>query len=69
MSFELFPAQYKTVSSAYNIMLGAVSGMWMSLIINPKRRGLRMDPCGTPQVTLSPQEPVSKITFCFLLKR
>ena len=37
ISFEFFPAQYETVSSAYNIMLASVSGICMSLIMSPKK--------------------------------
>ena len=58
------------VSSANRIKLKSVLVFTKSLIYVRKRRGPRIDPCGTPVVICSISEFwLSKRTYCCLLER
>lgn len=49
-SIALFPRVYKTVSSAYIIMLTSLQTEGRSLKYKQKSSGPKIDPCGTPSV-------------------
>ena len=59
----------KPVSSAKSLMLELIS-FTISLMYRRKRRGARIDPCGTPAcIKFHPEQEPGRITLCLLLVR
>ena len=66
MSDGSLMGQERRISSAYRMTLGEKEkGNWkMSLTYKMKRRGLRIEPCGTPEITGILREVAPSTTTC-----